>query len=219
MNLDDLNAKTNHMEALRAIWEHQLLSAVASAVSDARAHAHRAIADATRDGRSSRLRLRSSPGLDAAGERLDGLRSWLTGDSGAIFDGAIRDAREAFYREAAALHFEAIPDEYKSRQTPGPPADLVAQVRAAAIHGFDPSAFLTQSLELRKKTLLAITSQAARTGAPMTDALAAWERTTSASLSRVVTTLLTDSLEYADREAGRDLIHVDARDDSPPEPV
>lgn len=85
-------------------------------------------------------------------------------------------------------------------------------VRAAAIHGFDPRKVMEGPILSAQRTLKAALGQAGQRSTPgkvEDDILEAWRNRTTGSLCQTVTGLLNDSVEYADTEAGRAMVHPD----------
>ncbi len=216
MTLDDLDSKTASLDVLRSAWEIKLQPIVAAKVQDAHAHALKALTDTlkkTRDGRSSILQINRSVSYAAALARLDELWRWLAGPSEVSLTGQIRDARAAFLTEAARHWHPLIPPDYRSRPEHEPTQNQVQQIRAAAIHGYDPRKSLEGQIGTAKRSLKAALEQAGRRSTPShveDDLLAAWATRTTSTISETVKTLLSDSMVYADREAGRGLIRPEA---------
>ena len=208
-------AKSAALETLRARWEATLLPAVSAKVADAHAHAQKALTDAlkaTTDGRPSLLKLNASPSLKAAYNRLDELREWLAGPSETSQRGKVRDFREAAYRLACELWLPMIPPEYLSRNDHPPTQAEVRMIRAFPVHGYDIRRVLDGPIDTAKRELKAALERAGRRGVAegsAADTLAAWEHRAAGSLSRAVVTLLNDSAEHANTEAGKALIHPD----------
>ena len=85
----------------------------------------------------------------------------------------------------------------------------IRNIRAAAIHGYDPRKMLQGPIETAKRSLKAALEQAGRKSAPghvEDDLLKAWELRTSGSLSSTVRVMLSDSQVYAFQQAGVNLI-------------
>ena len=211
-------AKSAALEVLRASWEGKLLSVVGSKVADAHAHASKALTDtlkATPDGRPSLIQLNRSPSFKAALARLDELWTALAGPSVTSLGGAVRDARESLFRAACDLWFPLIPEEYRARHAAEPSLASCRAVRAAALHGYDPRQVLEGPIRAAQRGLKAALEQAGRRSAPghvEDDLLRAWRGRAAAAIGQTVKTLLNDSVEHADTEAGRDLIHDDFLD-------
>lgn len=212
MTPTQLDAKSDALEALRASWEAKLAVAVADKVGHAHSHAYKALTaalKATADGRTSLLRINKSPSYQAAVARLDELWADLAGPSEVATEGAVRDAREAFLGLASKLWFPLIPEDVRGRTTPKPTLAEVRAIRAAAVHGYDPRKQLQAPVLSAKTSLKAALEKAGRASTPghvEDDLLAAWQTRAVGSLTQAVRTLLNDSVEYADREAGRALI-------------
>lgn len=213
MTLRDLERKSKALEALRASWAAAILPVVEAKVDDAHAHAGKAITDtlkATEDGRATARKASRSPSFQAALNRLDELWTWLAGPSKDSLQGKIRDAREAFYRKGFELQRPLIPDDLWITADPRPTAEGIRLIRGALIHGYDLRRELEGAFTTAKRGLSAAVAVAGRReadGATKTDLLGAWKRTTLDALRLAVLRALSDSVEFADVEAGVDLIH------------
>jgi hypothetical protein len=221
MTLADLARIAETLERLRTKWEAAILPRVESKVADAHAHGRNAITDrlkSARDGRRTVQAASGNPSYNAAVNRLDELWTHLAGPSVTSLDGAIRDAREAFYREAFALHKPIFPRQFLVSEHPEPTQAGINLVRAAAIHNYDPRRELEGPITDAKRKLSAAVAAAGHSLARARDeaeALSTWKNQTLGALTRSVQTLLSDSVEYADGEARRDLTHPDYRAEQP----
>jgi hypothetical protein len=208
----DADLKGAALEALRKRWEDALLPRVRSRVADAHAHALKALTGVlkqTPDGRPSLLRINASPSYAAALSRLAELWAWLAGSSEVSLKGKVRDARAAFYEEAARLWFPLVPPAYRSRSDPAPTLAQLRLARAVPVHGYDVRKALQGPIQTAGLTLKVALEQAGRRSTPShveDDLLAHWEARTASSLSQSVVGLLNDGVEHADTRAGRDLI-------------
>ncbi len=215
MTIKELDAKSAALELVRLRWEQRLLTRVRSKVDDAHAHAVKGLTKRlkeTADGRASLRHLGQSPSYQAAVERLNELWAWLVGPTQTSLKGKVRDAREAFLKEASWLWHPLVPEEIRSRSEHFPTQAEIRMIRAAAIHGSDPRKVLEGPILTAQRSLKAALEQAGQRSTPgrvEDDMLEAWRNRTTGSLSQTVTILLNDSVEYADTEAGRAMIHPD----------
>lgn len=121
----------------------------------------------------------------------------------------IRDAREQAYLVGAQHWHGLIPAEYLSRPTPEPAPGAVLPVREALVHGHELGDVLGHAVgEVARSLRIARNSR-------VPSALDLWQTRATETLSRTFRTLLTDGAEYAQTQAGRDLIHPDWIDDTP----
>lgn len=215
MTLKDLQAKSEALEALRLDWSRKILPTVESKLEDALAHAERAVTQtlkATADGRATARRASRSPSFQASLSRLDEILEWLAGPSVDSLKGRVRDAREAFYKRAFALHKPLIPTMLLVSPDPEPTAEGVRLIRGALIHGLDLRRELSGSIETAKRNL---TASVALAGSRSTDSrteteiIETWHKQSLGSIRTAVLRVLSDSVEFADTEAGADLIHPD----------
>ena len=213
MTLDDVTRKSAALESLRAEWARPILARVGSKLEDAAAHAERAVTrglKATADGRPTARKASQSPSFAAALARLDELWSWLAGPSKDSLQGRLRDAREAFYRKAFELHRELVPVELQVSVDPEPTVANIRLVRGALIHGYDLRRELEGPFATAKRKLAAAVAQAgsrAARDADTSDVLGTWHRQSLGAIQAAVLRALSDSVEFADTEAGMDLIH------------
>lgn len=194
----EIQAKTRALDELRLAWESVILAEVRARLSDAHAHAWRALAAGT-----------SPPALGEALKRLDGLLSHLAGPSDMSLKGVLRKHREVALVEAVRRWHPLIPAEIRDRERPSPTNDEVRQTRAAKIHGYDLRAVLSRPIETAKNRLRIAVEKASRiaTPGPAEDQiLAEWERTAADAIGSVVRTALVDATAYADQIAGTSLI-------------
>lgn len=200
----EIEAKTRALDELRLAWESLLLAEVSGRVTDAHAHAWRALTDSS--GRGSAA---ESPAAKLALKRLDELWSHLAGPSDMSLKGAIREHRVVALTEAFRRWHPLIPAEYRDRPDGRPTNDEVRQVRAAQIHGHDLRAVVGRPIEAAKTRLKVAIGKATRGGVVDDRPLADWARTAETSIGSVVRTALVDSTAYADQVAGTSLIHPD----------
>ena len=215
MTLADLQRKAAALDALRADWARAILPAVGRTLDDARAHAERALTQALKaaaDGRPTARRAARSPSFRAALHRLDELLEWLAGPSDVSLEGRVRDARERFYREAFRLNKPLVPDVLHVSADPQPTQQNLRLVRGALIHGLDLRRELSGPFDQAKRALAAAVAQAGQRSTPghaEADLLDAWRRRSGDAIAAAVLRCLSDSLEFADTESARDLIHPD----------
>lgn len=152
--------------------------------------------------------------MTKAAARLRELHEHLAGESAESLRGVIRDAREALYRKAAALHFPTIPAEYRGRDTPEPTEPQRASFRALIAHGYDPYSYLANTFKAAEAKLIALSRSPAVAQHPA-PTLTAWADEVDRNLRTAVRTLLVDSAEQADVIAGRELLNPELVDDSP----
>lgn len=215
MTLDDLQHKSDVLEALRLDWSRKILPVVESKLEDALAHAERSVTQTLKDaadGRATARRANRSPSFQAAQTRLDELLEWLAGPSVDSLKGRVRDAREAFYKRAFALHKPLIPTELLVSPDPEPTAEGIRLIRGAHIHGLDLRRELAGPIETAQRNLTAAVAQAGRRSTDArveTEILGTWHRQALNAIRSAVLRVLADSVEYADTEAGTDLIHPD----------
>lgn len=213
MTLADLERVAREIDRERDAWAARLVPAVESRVSDARAHADRAITralKATRDGRPTARRANRSPSFQAALNRLDELLAWLAGPSAVSLDGKVRDAREALYRLAFRLHRGLVPEGLWVSPDPRPTRANLDAIRAAAVHGLDPRAELAGPVGYAGRSLAAAVARAGAADATRSDEadhLDAWETRAAAAIRRSLLVILSDSAELANNEARDDMIH------------
>jgi|GEM_PF-2608231 len=219
MTLDDLEKKSAALDKLRMRWFHRVMPGIQTRLGDAHAHAERAITatlKATPEGRPTARKAASSPSFQAANARIDELLEWLAGPSVDSLQGSIRDAREDFYREAFKLHKPLIPPAFLVSSTPEPTAENIRLFRGALIHGYDLRHELSGPFDTAKRQLAASVNQAgnrAASGSIETDILDTWQRQAFSSIRAAVLRCLTDSVEFADTEASRDLINPEYLED------
>lgn len=217
MSDDPFEAKSAAVETVRRQWQDRIMPSVSRAVADANAHAVQGLAAAVG-------KLRASPPqqvlrLANVQPALTRLNLWvdaMTGLDERSLRGEIRDARAAIYDEAAREWFGLIPAEYRAREGHEPTDDQRDMIRAARIHGLDPRRYVECAADDAVRSLRNAVLSAARlsaAGTLDTRPLERWRDETIQSLSRAVVTLLNDSAEYADVEAGRDLLRPELIDD------
>lgn len=215
MTLDDLARKSDALESLRREWSTAVIPMVESKLEDAHAHAERAVTQtlkATADGRPTARKANRSPSFQAAVARLDELLDWLAGPSANSLRGRVRDAREAFYRKAFGLHLPMIPAELHVSPHPEPTFANLRLIRGALIHGVDLRKELEGPIATAKRQLTAAVASAgqrAATARDSSDILETWHKQSVAAIRTAVLRVLSDSVEFADTEAGTDLIHPD----------
>mgnify|MGYP000327653170 CR=1 FL=1 len=215
MTLTDLARKSDALESLRLDWSRAIVPTVESKIEDAHAHAERAVTQslkATADGRPTARKANRSTSFQAALSRLDELLDWLAGPSANSLRGRVRDAREAFYKRAFALHKPLIPKELYISLEPEPTFANLRLIRGALIHGLDLRKELDGPIATAKRQLtaaVALAGQRATSGAASSEILETWYRQSLASIRTAVLRVLSDSVEFADTEAGTDLIHPD----------
>jgi hypothetical protein len=219
VTIDDLISKSEALESLRAEWAKSILSRVDAKLADSLAHAERAVTrtlKATSDGRPTARKASQSPSYAAAVSRLDELWVWLAGPSKDSLSGRLRDAREAFYKRAFELHRELVPTELHVSADPEPTFANIRLVRGALIHGFDLRRELEGPFSTAKRKLAAAVANAGQRSATVgdsSDILETWHRQSLAAIQTAVLRALSDSAEFADTEAGMDLIHPDYLED------
>jgi hypothetical protein len=215
MTLADLDRKTALMERLRREEWAKILPRIESSLADAHAHATKAITDSlkgTGEGRATARKANRSSSFRAALSRLDELWEWLAGPSVASLDGRLRDAREAAYRRAFAIHKGLVPEELWVSADPAPTLINIRLVRGALLHGYDLRRELEGPFALAKRRLSAAVATAGHrevTRAVEKDLLKVWYTKTLDAIRSASLRALTDSIEFADNQAGRDLIHPD----------
>ena len=195
--LATLDRRTAAVEAVRAQAEPYALAIVARHLDDARAHA--ALAASSR-------RPSWSPGLTAALARLDALAGLLSG--------GIADVRESAYRVAWDAHRIALAEHAPAvlRPLAAPEGQAIEAVRHAAVHGYDLAALFRPPIELATRTLRAAVAHAA--GRAGTQPLDTWRVQAGDRFRSAVLAALSDSVEYADRRAGADLVRPELIDDT-----
>lgn len=215
MTLADLERKSAALERLRRDWAVAIFGPVRAKVEDARAHAERSITQTLKaavEGRPSARQAIRSPSYQAALNRLDELWTWLAGPSTTSLDGRIRDAREAFYRRAFELNRPLVPAALHVTADPEPTLANLRLMRGVLIHGLDLRQELEGPFADARRRLLAAVNLAGRRSTPdhvETEILDAWYRKTWESVQAAVLRCLSDSVEFADVEAARDLVHPD----------
>ena len=120
-------------------WIDRADRLVRGKVDDAAAHAARSITQrlkARDDGRPTARQAAQSPSYAAAGNRLDELRAALVGPSRGSLDGLLRDAREAFFKQAFELWKPHL-DPAWYRLDAEPTRAGINTVRGAVIHGYE----------------------------------------------------------------------------------
>lgn len=209
------------VDVLLVHWSVRASGRISSKVSDARAHADKAVTEALRaepDGRATVRRANRSPSYLAALSRLDELLADLCGPSWSSRSGVIRDAREAFYRESTQKWFPQIPEGLLARKWPEPTAAGVVAARTLVLHGQDVRREVGAPVDDAKRRLASAVVLAGsrdasgRTGADLLDA---WERSSAEAIGRATTLALGDARVALDRLAGRDLIDPVHLDDTP----
>lgn len=215
MTLDDLAKKSDALESLRREWSRAIVPTVESKLEDAHAHAERAVTQAlkaTADGRPTARKANRSTSFQAAIARLDELLEWLAGASANSLRGRVRDAREAFYRRAFALHKPLIPKSLYISLEPEPTFANLRLIRGALIHGVDLRKELEGPFSTAKRQLtaaVALAGQRAASRADSSEILETWHKQAVGSIRTAVLRAISDSVEFADTEAGTDLIHPD----------
>jgi hypothetical protein len=213
----DLHAIAAALEAERARRAASILAVVGRELAAAHAHAVKAVTEtlrATPDGRPTIRRANRNPSFKAALGHLDDLLTRLAGPSAVSLDGAVRDAREAFYRLAFRLHTPHMPEALRVRKEPQPTRANLDLVRGAALHGYDVRTELEAPFAVAARTLKAAVATA---GSPAVSraigdqALKNWHDRAARSIGPAVLSLLSDSAEHANTEAMADLVHPDFR--------
>ena len=199
-------------------WLVKASRLVESRISDARAHAEKAITDAakeTADGRPTARRIERSPSYQAALARLDGLQAALIGPSTDSLQGLIRDARAQFYKDSIPLWLPHIDLEFRVSPNPQPTIEGERFARGALIHDYDLHREVAPRFVSVANALFASLNQATRgiAGAKHGSfVLNLWQRRAVGSITRVVEDSLSDGQEAVHQAVSILLIHERYRD-------
>jgi hypothetical protein len=211
-------------ESTRLAWLRRAVALIDGTVSDAEAHAVRAITGtlkATPEGRPTLRKAGRSPSAVAAANRLAELWEALAGPSRSSLAGLIRDARVAAYRVHLAHWWEILPPEVR-RPPPFDPAKpgkaRLRTVRAFPLFGLDVRDEVGGPIEGYRRALAAAIVAAGNRSTPGHLAVAGiedWGRRAQDGLFGLVDRILKEESAFADRLAGRDAIRPDQLPDDP----
>ena len=202
-------------------WGARVSARIAAKIADARAHAENALTETlkgTPDGRATALKANRSRSLLAAQTRLQELLVDLAGPTTISLEGLVRDAREAFYRDATARTFPLIPSKLLARSDPTPTRLGLSKARGLVLHGQDIHSELQAPISAAGRNLAAAVvlagnqSTSKRAGRNRLDD---WARTAKASIERAATLALGDSRVALEVIAGRDLVRSEFLDKTP----
>ena len=179
-------------------WVRRARALTLRKVEDAAAHASRAITETLRrtpDGRQTLRAARSSRSFQAAVNRLDELKRALIGPASNSLEGLLRDAREAFLKDAYRLWSGHLDPDYFD--APGEPSPgEVAMARGAVIHGRSLHDELGGRFDSARRALLGVVTLAANPRVTPMGAraqIAGWESAAISSLSAALGSALSDS--------------------------
>lgn len=218
----DLDRKATSQEKRIGAWVIRARSLVNQAVSNAAAHATKALTDRLRrapDGRRTLARARRSPSLKAAHNRLTELLDALAGPSIDSVEGLIRDSREDLYKDALKRWSDLIPDQYLR---PDPATIRVEEslgVRRLTLHGLELRAELRAPIDTAIRNLDAVLGQAAgRSTADhvASDLIDGWAMRARDAIGQAVQTAVMDGAYRCDVAAGWYCVKPELREgDSP----
>lgn len=196
-------------------WLKKALALIDTKVSDAHAHAAKAVTDTlkqTPDGRATVRRAAQGRSTQAACNRLDELWDAMCGPTSASNSGLIRDARAIFYEESFERWKPFIPEELWVKDNPGPTAAGINEARTAPVHGYDVRQEFAVPIDRAKRSLQAAIVRCGHSSTPehvATDILEGWAERARQSLFRVARSSLSDGQKVTETKAGRDLVHPD----------
>lgn len=202
-------------------WLRRALDLIDAKVSDAHAHATKAVTDTlkqTPDGRATMRRAARSRSTLAACNRLDELWDAMCGPTSASNSGLIRDARGAFYVESFERWKPFIPEELWAKNNPEPTAVDMNAARSAPVHGYDVRQEFAVPIDRAKRSLRAAIVRCGHSSTPdhvATDILDGWVERARQSLFRTARSALSDGQKLVETMAGRDLVHPDYLDNEP----
>lgn len=220
MKLSDLDGKAKRQEAAVARWYSLITRMIASEISDAVAHAQKAVTGRlmdTADGRPSARRVSASPSMKAAIVHVRAIREKLTGPTVRSLDGMLRDAREDFYWSARDEWREILPSQMIGDSAPGPAKSRTDWVRGFPLHGMDLAkefrAAEVRIVDSLKATVELLGRSVEVMDGGRGDRLTTWRTQAENRLQTMVKIALSDSQVFADRVAQSDLVRPELREE------